>query len=344
MASILLVQTSVAAGIAWVIAQDLIGHGNAFFAPIAAVIVLGIAPGGHRQRALEVAIGVALGIGVADLLIRLIGSGAVQISVVVLLAAGAVVLLGGGPLVAAQAASSAVLVAALPTSGAVPYRFIDALVGGSVGLAVLIAVPRNPLTALRSAVDPLLGELSAVLDEVAGALEGRDARAAGVALEHARATTHLADAFHRALDGARETAALSPTQWRNQEDVERYARAAQHVDYAVRNVRVLARAARTALEAGDEIPPGVAEAIRQLGAGVEGLEAELARESGGIDAIEATLQAAGRATRVLDTRPSLAVNVMVGQIRSIAADLLGALGIERQEAVKHIRAAVRQLR
>jgi uncharacterized membrane protein YgaE (UPF0421/DUF939 family) len=338
-----LVQTAVAAGISWVIAQDLIGHGNAFFAPIAAVIVLGIAPGGHRRRAVEVAFGVAVGIGVADLLIRVIGSGAVQIAVVVLLAAAAVVLLGGGPLVAAQAASSAVLVAALPTSGAVPYRFIDALVGGLVGLAVLIAVPRNPLTALRNAVDPLLAELGAVLEDIANALDERDAAAASRTLDRARATTGLSEAFHRALDGARETAQLAPTQWRNQEDVERYARAAQHVDYAVRNVRVLARAARTALEAGDEITPGIVEAIRRLATAVRGLDGELAKESSGIAAIEATLQAAGRATRVLEQRPSLAVNVMVGQIRSIAADLLGALGIDRQEAVKHIRAAVRRL-
>jgi uncharacterized membrane protein YgaE (UPF0421/DUF939 family) len=342
--AILLVQTAVAAGIAWVIAQDLIGHGNAFFAPIAAVIVLGIAPGGHRRRAVEVAIGVAVGIGVADLLIRLIGSGAVQLAVVVLLAAGAVVLLGGGPLVAAQAASSAVLVAALPTSGAVPYRFIDALVGGLVGLAVLIAVPRNPLSALRTAVDPLLAELGAVLEDIALALDRHDPAAAGRTLDRARATTALSDSFHQALAGARETAVLAPTQWRNQEDVERYARAAQHVDYAVRNVRVLARAARTALEAGDDIPAGIVEAIRQLAGGVRGLEGELARESSGIAAIEATLQAAGRATRALEGRPSLAVNVMIGQIRSIAADLLGALGIEHQEAVRHIRAAVRQVR
>jgi hypothetical protein len=47
---------------------------------------------------------------------------------------------------------------------------------------------------------------------------------------------------------------------------------------------------------------------------------------------------------VLEGRPSLAFNVMVGQVRSIAADLLCALGIERQEAVRHIRAAVRQVR
>ncbi|HEY3615154.1 MAG TPA: hypothetical protein VGK92_15700, partial [Gaiellales bacterium] len=164
------------------------------------------------------------------------------------------------------------------------------------------------------------------------------------ALDRARATTGLADSFHHALDGARETAALAPTHWRNQGDVERYARAAQHVDYAVRNVRVLARAARTALEAGDEIPDGLVAAIRQLSEGVRGLQGELAHESSGIAGIEATLQAAGRATRTLEQRPSLPVNVMIGQIRSIAADLLGALGIERQEAVKHIRAAVRQLR
>ena len=183
-----------------------------------------------------------------------------------------------------------------------------------------------------------------MLEDIALALDRRDPEAAGRTLERARATTALADGFQQALAGARETAVLAPTHWRNQEDVERYARAAQYVDHAVRNVRVLARAARTALEAGDEIPAGIVEAIRQLASGVRGLESELAKKSSGIAGIEATLGAAGRATRALEGRPSLAVNVMVGQIRSIAAELLGALGIERQETVRHIRAAVRQVR
>ena len=34
---------------------------------------------------------------------------------------------------------------------------------------------------------------------------------------------------------------------------------------------------------------------------------------------------------------------MAGQIRSIAADLLGALGIERHEVARHVRAAGRQM-
>ena len=40
-------QTSIAAGLAWFVAHTLLGHCGAFFAPVAAVIALGIAPG-HR--------------------------------------------------------------------------------------------------------------------------------------------------------------------------------------------------------------------------------------------------------------------------------------------------------
>jgi hypothetical protein len=224
----------------------------------------------------------------------------------------------------------------------VPYRFIDALVGGVVGLAVLIAVPRNPLTALRQAVGPPLETLAGILGEIALALEKRDAHAAGEALRHARSASSLADAFYSALGAARETARLAPTHWRNQAEVARYAHAAEHVDYAYRNVRVLARAARTALEEDSEIPAGLIVAIRQLAEGVSGLERELADPSAGVSGIEQTLLAAGSATRVLEPRPSLRVNVMVGQIRSIATDLIGALGVERHEAVQHVRAAGRR--
>ena len=34
---------------------------------------------------------------------------------------------------------------------------------------------------------------------------------------------------------------------------------------------------------------------------------------------------------------------MVGQIRSLAIDLLSALGIQREDAVTHVRAAARRL-
>src|SRR5580765_7228646 len=119
-AGVPILQAGAAAGIAWAIAHGLLGHPRPFFAPIAALIVLGLAPGLPSRRALEMVIGVALGIAVGDLLIAAIGSGAAQIARVALLAMAAAVLLGGGPLVVSQAATSGVLVAALPSSQAVP--------------------------------------------------------------------------------------------------------------------------------------------------------------------------------------------------------------------------------
>ena len=175
-AGIPVLQAAAAAGIAWAIAHDVLDHARPFFAPIAATIVLGLAPGRRSRRAVEMVIGVALGIAVGDLLIAAIGSGAAQIALVVLLAMTAAILLGGGPLVVSQAATSAVLVAALPSSHAVPTRFVDALVGGLVGLAVLVAVPRNPLTVVRRITRPLFAELRSVLEGIAVALDRRRPR------------------------------------------------------------------------------------------------------------------------------------------------------------------------
>src|SRR5262249_36390135 len=81
-----ILQTAIAAGAAWFLAHDVIGHTTPFFAPISATIVLGLAPGRRIRRAIEMAFGVALGIGLGDVLVNVIGSGAVQITVVVLVA------------------------------------------------------------------------------------------------------------------------------------------------------------------------------------------------------------------------------------------------------------------
>jgi uncharacterized membrane protein YgaE (UPF0421/DUF939 family) len=70
-----------------------LGNEQPFFAPIAAVVTLGLSLGQRGRRAFEIALGVALGLGIADLLVRLIGVGALQIGIVVVLAMAAAVLL-----------------------------------------------------------------------------------------------------------------------------------------------------------------------------------------------------------------------------------------------------------
>src|SRR5690242_7709209 len=100
-------QMSAGAGLAWFLARDVVGHERGYFAPIAAVVVLGLGPGGRTRRAVELAVGVALGIAVGDLLIAGIGSGPWQVMLFVALASGVAVALGAGPMLASQAAVSA---------------------------------------------------------------------------------------------------------------------------------------------------------------------------------------------------------------------------------------------
>ncbi len=74
-------------------ATDLIGHQRPFFAPIAAVVSLN---GARRmRRAVELVVGVSVGVGVGDLLISVIGSGPWQIGLVVALAMTTAVWLDG---------------------------------------------------------------------------------------------------------------------------------------------------------------------------------------------------------------------------------------------------------
>jgi uncharacterized membrane protein YgaE (UPF0421/DUF939 family) len=337
-------QAAAAAGIAWAVAHNLLDHSRPFFAPIAATIVLGLAPGRRSRRAIEMVIGVALGIAVGDLLIAAIGSGAAQIALVVMLAMSVAILLGGGPLVVSQAATSAVLVAALPSRHAIPTRFVDALVGGLVGLAVLVAVPRNPLTVVRRTTRPLFAELESVLEGIAAALSEGDRATAERLLVRARRTSDHADRLRQELAAAEETTRLAPTHWRSRGAVERYVEAAPHVDFVVRNVRVLARAALSVVETGAAVPPGIPNAVRGLATAVTWLERELDEGRGAAQAIEAALAAAAGATVALEEGAAIPLGVIVGQIRSAAVDLLRALGVDRAEAVEHVRAAARAYR
>src|SRR3954469_4670425 len=140
-----ILQTTLAAGLAWFLDQQLLDHRAPAFAPIAAVISLGAARGQSWRRAIELAGGVAVGIGVADLLVNLLGRGALSIGLIVGLSMATAMLLGAGTIFVSQSAVSAIFVVALqpPGSGFTPDRFFDALIGGAVALVVAqVLLPR----------------------------------------------------------------------------------------------------------------------------------------------------------------------------------------------------------
>jgi uncharacterized membrane protein YgaE (UPF0421/DUF939 family) len=338
-------QSAVAAAGAWLVARKVVGHAQPFFAPMAAIIVVGATFARRARRAIELVLGVTLGIAVADLLIAGIGTGTAQIALVVVLAMTAAILLGGGPILVSQAAVSAVLVATLqpPTHGISFARAIDALVGGAAAFAVTVLVPVRPVAMARRAVAPLTAELAATLEDIAGALAARDMDAAERAVARARDIDARSSRFGEVLHVAAETARLAPPGTEVRTRFALYEGAATQLDLAVRNVRVLARGAVRALLLDEAVPPQLGEALRDLARAVRGLDTALERGEGAEEARAAAIRAAGRATLVLEQTGNLSVSVLVGQVRSTAVDLLRALGLDRDAGREAVRDAARTL-
>src|SRR3954454_14076420 len=306
-------QTALGAALAWVIATEVIGHPRPFFAPIAATISLGLTLGARNRRTVEMVVGVSLGVLIGDLLTSAIGQGTWQIALFVALAMTAAVLVGGGPLLVSQAASPAVLVATLaPPSGGIDLsRSIDALVGGAVGLAINYLLPIDAVGRARRAAKPLIAELSGALEDIAAALRARDQPRADEPLRRARGIDVLAGALRDAVMVGVHTARVAPQRRAARDPLAVYAGAADHLELAVRNVRVLARGTTRALLLDDHVPPGVCTAIRELASAVGALGRVLEGDDAEADVRTAAVAAAGRATLVLERTGNLSVSVLV---------------------------------
>src|SRR5215208_257293 len=143
-----IVQAAVAAVTAWVLATTLVTASRPAFAAIAAVICVGVTHGRRGERALQLTLGVVIGISAASLLLGALGPGVPQLGVMVVLAMLAAALLGGGEMVIVEAGVSAILLVTVdPASGDgfSAYRILEGLIGGATALAVgSVLFPADP--------------------------------------------------------------------------------------------------------------------------------------------------------------------------------------------------------
>jgi uncharacterized membrane protein YgaE (UPF0421/DUF939 family) len=327
-----ILQCAVAAGLAWLVATEVFGHPRPFFAPIAVIICIGVGLGQQRlRRVVELVVGVSVGIGVGDLLVSIIGTGFWQLALVLALAMTAAVLLGGGPLIVLQAGSSAILVATLlpPGGTAGVDRMLDALIGGVLGIAAIAVLPGNPPGMARRHADQLVNELTVALNSAADAFERRDARLAADALRRIR-TQQPIDDYRDALRTAREILVISPLHRRQRHLLRSYVDAAEPLDHALRNCRVLLRRTHGALVDDEPGSPGLTAGLRKLAAASEVLAASL--EASPADA-RAALRAAGSTVDTeLLSHSGFSTQVVAAQLRSMTVDLLQATGLRHDEA------------
>jgi uncharacterized membrane protein YgaE (UPF0421/DUF939 family) len=336
-------QAALATAPSWALAKLLFDHPRPIFAPVAGLIAVSTTLGQRRRYAVEMVLGIALGIGIADALFTLVGDGTWQIAAIVVGAMVAAVALGGSVVLVSEAAVSALLVVTVqpPGTGLSGTRFLDSLLGGLIGLIVTSVLPASPGRTVHRAAAVMLDEIAITLEEVALALERRDAEPAEQAWT--RASEIDPDVLRDAVAAGRETLRLAPWLRGTRAQFARYAHAASQIDNAVTSVEALSRGAVRALAQGDNVPPPVPEALRELADAVRRLEGTL--DDGGHAAAvrEPALRAAARATLVLEQTANLSVNLIVVQARSTAVDLLRGSGLDRDEAESLVREAVRLL-
>jgi uncharacterized membrane protein YgaE (UPF0421/DUF939 family) len=319
-------QTAAAALAAWWLAVLLLPNEQPAFAAIAAVICLGNTHGKRRRRAIELIGGVVLGITVASVLLFLIGTGPLQIALLVVLAMSAALLFRGGELLVNEAAISAILLASLESTSAgfSADRILEGVIGGGVGLAVAsFLLPPDPVAMVGQVAQTLFGKLGRTLEETAAALEEGDASRAESALASARDMNADVAALEDVLDVASETARFAPTRRGGRGLVQRYEDTMPQLDFAVRNTRVLARYAARHVRLG-EPAPHLGEAVRELASAVWVLAARYEQPERGSGPRDVALEAARLAEEIHDREPSLLTTQIVGQIRSVAVDLVRA--------------------
>jgi uncharacterized membrane protein YgaE (UPF0421/DUF939 family) len=336
-------QAALATSVAWVLAQQLFGHERPIFAPVAALIGVSASLGQRRRAAAEMVVGIALGIGIADAFVALLGDGPLQIAIVVTGAMVAAVALGGSVAVVGEAAASALLVVTVqpPGSGLSGVRFLDSLLGGVVALVVTSLLPRNPVASAHRATTPLLSDIAAALHDVARALERRDRELADRALERARRIEPAA--LEQAVEAGREMLHLAPFRRGTRLRFARYAQAASQIELARTSVEALSRAAVRALSVGDNVPAPVPDALRDLAEAVRTLDEYLDDPAGEPAVSEPALRAAAQATLVLEQTANLSVSAIVVQVRATAVDLMRGWGLERGEAERRVQEAARVL-
>src|SRR5918994_67881 len=344
-----ILQTAVAACLAWFLAVLILGLERPTFAPIAAVIVLGLAVGERGRRAVELTLGVAFGVAIGDLLVSFVGAGAIQAGIFVVLAMGLAVFLGGGELGVKEAAISAmiIMITFQPSAAGFPVdRFLEALIGGGTALLINALLPVNPERMVEEAAFPVFAESAAVLEEVADALETRDARRVQRAYVKAREIDARVSGLKEAVAAGGEPARLAPPRRRSLGHMELYAAASDQIDLTVRDVRALARAALSVVqpEAEDPVPERLPAAIRGLARATEALATYLQTSGDPPDETRRlALEAATEASKLLEAHEDLAsnlgVNALVDQIHSSAVDLIGGTGMDRSEALQALEEA-----
>jgi uncharacterized membrane protein YgaE (UPF0421/DUF939 family) len=269
------VQTPVAAGLAWYIAHTLLGHHQPFFAPTAAAVSLSKATVLRGQRALQLIVGVTLGIGVGTAVKEVAGptpgaSGAVAIGVAAAIAMLGVLVLGGGffeqgVLFVNQAATSAILMIAVTGAATDSERLTDALIGGGVTLVISVVLfPVAPVRLIQKAARQVLAALRDTLDQLTELARTDRKPDPQWALAAGQRIQRQLTGLQEARSTARQVANFSPRRWPERSGVRLASERTALIHLLAATVLNLAHVGTASPANQQPLPPSAHQALRAL--------------------------------------------------------------------------------
>jgi len=329
-----ILQCAVAAGVAWLIAADLLGHPKPFFAPVAAVVSLGTSYGQRLRRVVEVTLGVAVGVFLADLLVAGIGSGWWQLGLIVALSMSIAFLLDGGQLFVTQAAVQSIVIASLvPAPSQAFTRWSDAVVGGLVALVAATLVPAAPLRRPREQAAKVVRKIAELLRASGEVMIDGEARRGMALLADARTTDSLIRELQDAADEGMAVVESSPFRIRHRPGIRRMADLVEPLDRALRSTRVLVRQTAVAAYHGREVPKSYSLLAIDLADAADRVADELEANRMAVDAREALL-AVGEASGLVERASEMTAETLLVQLRSVTVDLLLLTGMTQIESTE----------
>jgi len=235
-------QVSATAIGAYAFAHYVLGHAVPLLALTVTISSLGFVRDARPIRVLETAVGMSVGIALAEILLLGFGQGTWQLAVALVLTLLVARFLSPAASFAIAAAVQSVLVMLLPVPDGGPFvRTLDGLIGGVFALLATALIPRDPRRSARRDGQRLIDEHVRTLASLVAALRLGDLEEADRALARARATQPALDAWRGTLDSGLAIARISPFLRKAVFDLERQRTMLDGMDLATRNLRVIAR-------------------------------------------------------------------------------------------------------
>jgi hypothetical protein len=334
-------QGTVAATAAWVIAEHVVGNHDPFFAPIAAFVGLNASRGERGRNALRLLLGVVVGIVAGELTIAALGGGYGSLALAVFAAAAVARALGGVRIVIAQAAAGAILTVAVANGEAGTQRLVDALIG--VGVALLftqVLFSPEPLALLRRAEAAALADMAKALQLTARALESDDDEVAERAMSHLRTLRDGLSELGSARAASGRVARRSAV-WRSQiAPVVRETEDAGRLDLLGGSCITLTR---TAMATDQACRRRLAPRVRELADGLAELAGDPGDRSIRQKAADGALEVARRLAAGPMPSDAEAVAAIVA-LRTVASDLMVFAGVDAEQADAAVREGTGEFR